>query len=184
MAILHQATLTPTKLQLVTSQLDQLGWGGGPVDLIGGYRFDDPDGQVGVEGLIATRGDDAFHIPLTYRDAPLAGAEPYLIVTLDHSALGKRWVYDAAHDPVAVGCYLRALAGTQEQAVLNVFDAAGRLVEVREPAVEVSVERPGEVDADSLVLIRRLDEGVPTDQTRPALMARWAGDNAAVIAFG
>lgn len=183
MAILHQATLTPTKLQLVTSQLDQLGWGGGPVDLIGGYRFDDPDGQVGVEGLIATRGDDAFHIPLTYRDAPLAGAEPYLIGTLDHSALGKRWVYDAAHDPVAVGCYMRALAGAQEQAVLNVYDRAEQLVEVRDPAVVIRVDRPAEISADDLVLVRRLEEDAQDDPDRPRLIAQWAGNNEAVVAF-
>lgn len=184
MAILHHATLTPTKLELVTSYLDQLGWGGGPVDLIGGYRYDDPDGEVGVEGLIATRGDDAFHLPLTYRGAPLGEAEPYLIATVQHSALGQRWVYDATHDPVAVGCYLRALAGEQDQAVLNVFDAAEQLVEVRDPSVIVTVERPATVAADDRVLIRRLDEDTPTEPDRPALVAEWPGNNSAVIAFG
>ena len=100
MAILHRATLSPTKLEIVTSLLDALGWGEGPVDLLGGYRYDDPDGRVGVEGLIAVRGGEAFHIPVTYREAPLEGADEHLIATLSHSALGQRWVYDAAHDPV------------------------------------------------------------------------------------
>lgn len=182
MAILHQATLTPTKLELITSYLDQLGWGGGPVDLVGGYRYDDPDGKVGVEGLIAVRGDDAFHIPVTYREAPLAEAEAYLIATVEHSVLGQRWVYDAAHDPVAIACFTRALAGDQAQAVLNVFDAAEQLVEVREPAVVITVRNPAE--AEAVTFVRRIEEDATGDPTSPALVAEWAGDNSAVVAFG
>src|SRR5690606_23314792 len=65
------------------------------------YRFDDPDGEVGVETLIVrSGGNDELQVPLTYRGAPLAGAENWLIGTMEHSALGKRWVYDAAGDPV------------------------------------------------------------------------------------
>ena len=39
---------------------------------------------------------------MTYRGAPLAGAEEALIGTSEHGVLGTRWIYDAAHDPVAV----------------------------------------------------------------------------------
>lgn len=184
MAILHQATLTPTKAQFVTAWLDLQGWGAGPVELVGGYRFDDPDGEVGVEGLIARRGDDAYHLPVTYRDAPLGSAQDFLIATVEHSVLGQRWVYDAAHDPVAVACYLRALAGEQEQAVLNVFDAAEQLVEVREPSVVVAVRNQRTVAAEDLTLVRRLDEDATGDPSAPALVAEWAGGNSAVVAFG
>ena len=39
-------------------------------------------------------------MPVTYRDAPLPGADAWLIGTMDHSVLGKRWVYDGVGDPV------------------------------------------------------------------------------------
>lgn len=183
MAILHRATLSPTKQEIVTSLLDALGWGEGPVDLLGGYRYDDPDGRVGVEGLIAVRGGEAFHIPVTYREAPLEGADEHLIATLSHSALGRRWVYDAAHDPVAVGCFLRALAGEQQQAVLNVYDENERLIEVRTPPIVVSVERPRQVKPVDLVLVRRLEEG-PADHQGPAIVAEWADGTRAIVAVG
>ncbi|AQP52198.1 maltokinase N-terminal cap-like domain-containing protein [Tessaracoccus flavescens] len=184
MAILHQATLSPTKLTIVTDYLDMLGWGAGPVQQVGSYRYDDPEGEVGVEGILATRGSDTFHLPFTYRGEPLKDAEPYLITTMEHSVLGKRWVYDATHDPVAIGCYLRALAGEQDQATLNVYDAAEQLVEVREPTVVVKAERRGPVAPDDLTLIRRLEEGVPVNPEAPALLAEWEGGNSAYIAFG
>ena len=184
MAILHKATLNPTKLELVTTYLDGLGWGGGPVDLVGGYRYDDPDGKVGIEGLIATRADDAFHVPVTYRDAPLEGAEAYLIATMDHSVLGKRWVYDAAHDPVAVDAYLCALAGDQKQAELEVYGPDEKLIEVRKPPVVVRVERPRVITPGDLTLIRRLVLGAPQDPQITMLVAEWAGDNSAIVAIG
>lgn len=183
MALLHQATLSPTKLELVTAQLDRNGLGDGPVTLVGGYRFDDPAGQVGVEGLIATRDGEGFHIPVTYRDAPLDGAEPWLLTTMEHSVLGTRWVYDAAHDPVAVECFLRVLAGEQEQAVLNVYDSSEHLVEVRTPPVIVTVRRPGVVAQADLVLVHRLS-GDAVDDQAPVVEAGWADGQRAVVAHG
>ena len=124
MAILHQgATLTPTKLEMAAAWLDQLGLGGsGAVDLAGSYRFDDPEGEVGIEALLVRRASQVFHLAVTYRGAPLDGAEAHLITTMEHSALGRRWVYDAAGDPVALGCYGAALAGRQQQAVFELRD--------------------------------------------------------------
>lgn len=183
MAILHQASLSPTKLELVTAQLDLLGWGAGPVTLIGGYRFDDPEGEVGVEGLIALRGGEAYHVPLTYRGAPVEAAEAGLLATMDHSVLGTRWVYDAAHDPVALACFQRALAGEQTQAVLELYDAHEHLVEVRTPLVTVSVDNAGPVALEDVTLARRLDPDAP-EAGGPTLTAHWSGDNSAVVAFG
>ncbi len=123
MAILHQrATLTPTKLELAAAWLDRQGLGGGDVELAGSYRFDDPAGEVGIEALLVRRAVQVFHLPFTYRAAPLAEAEAHLITTLEHSVLGRRWVYDAAGDPVALGCYAAALAGRQGQAVFELWD--------------------------------------------------------------
>jgi hypothetical protein len=65
-------------------------------------RFDDPAGEVGVETILVRAEPDGpvFHTPLTYRGAPLDGAGPWLLGTSEHSVLGRRWIYDAAADPV------------------------------------------------------------------------------------
>ena len=70
--------------------------------MIGSYRFDDPDGRVGMESHLVTAGDMLLHVPLTYRDAPLEGADDALIVEMQHSVLGTRWVYDGLRDPQLV----------------------------------------------------------------------------------
>lgn len=105
MAVLHAATLSPTKAQILAAWLPVQTWapdGGGGVDLVGAYRFDDPDGRVGLETHIVRLDGVLLQIPLTYRDAPLAGADRHLVSTMQHSALGKRWVYDGFRDPIMV----------------------------------------------------------------------------------
>lgn len=111
MALLHRADLTPTKLELLDAWLPTRPWYAGPAtpDLtrVGAFRFDDPAGEVGVETLLVRSGDGpVLQVPLTYRDAPLDGAEQWLVGTCEHSVLGRRWVYDATGDPV----YAAALA--------------------------------------------------------------------------
>ncbi len=124
MAIIHQrASIAPTKQELATAWLDRLSLGGsGDVEMLGSYRFDDPEGEVGIEGLLVRRAGEVFHVPFTYRAAPLNGAEEHLITTMQHSVLGRRWVYEAAGDPVALACYDAALAGRQGQATLELWD--------------------------------------------------------------
>jgi hypothetical protein len=116
MATIHQATLTPTKLELLEGWLPTRRWypDDKPPDLdrLGACRFDDPDGEVGVEILVVRSGDDGppVHVPLTYRGAPLPGnGEYFLIGTLEHSVLGTRWVYDAVGDPVYLTCLATAI---------------------------------------------------------------------------
>ena len=60
--------------------------------------------------------------------APLEGAEPYLVGTVDHSVLGTRWVYDAMADPVATACFLRALEGEQQQAEVHLYAEDGQYI--------------------------------------------------------
>lgn len=103
MALFHRATLNPTKEELIATWAPTRPWGppaGDALELIGSYRFDDPEGRVGMETHIATAGDVLFQVPLTYRDEPLAGGEDALITTMEHSVLGTRWVYDGLRDPV------------------------------------------------------------------------------------
>lgn len=104
MALIHQATIRPTKLELLDAWAPTQPWfvgkAGAGLTLVASYRFDDPDGEVGIETLLVRAGGPVLQVPLTYRGAPLEGADASLITTMDHSVLGRRWVYDAEGDPV------------------------------------------------------------------------------------
>ena len=105
MAVFHRATITPTKAELIEEWAPSQSWGPSAADaiaVIGSYRFDDPDGRVGMETHLVRTGDVLFHVPLTYRDEPLADADSALITKMEHSVLGTRWVYDGLRDPLFV----------------------------------------------------------------------------------
>jgi hypothetical protein len=105
MARFHLATITPTKAEVIARWAPTQPWGpsaDASVEVIGAFRFDDPDGQVGMETHLVTAGGTVFHVPLTYRAAPLAGADDACIVEMEHSVLGTRWVYDGLRDPMFV----------------------------------------------------------------------------------
>jgi hypothetical protein len=113
MAVHHDATIAPTKLELLRAWVPGQPWAAGAdassLSRLGSYRFDDPDGEVGMEThLLGTADGQVLQVPLTYRGAPRAGAEQSLVTTMTHTTLGQRWVYDACHDPV----YVAALATT------------------------------------------------------------------------
>jgi len=102
MAIFHRATISPTKEDLLARWAPTTRWGPSPgtdVKSIGSYRFDDPEGRVGMEVFLLDAGGVLFHVPLTYRDDPLDGAAAALITEMEHSVLGTRWVYDGLRDP-------------------------------------------------------------------------------------
>ncbi|MEV4191334.1 maltokinase N-terminal cap-like domain-containing protein [Streptomyces toxytricini] len=120
MSVIHKTTITPTKLELLAAWLPSQPWyaatGSAPEPAkAGGFRLDDPEGEVGIEFMVVADASApepvAYHVPMTYRGAPLEGAEGALIGTVEHGVLGTRWVYDAAHDPVAVGQVLALLRG-------------------------------------------------------------------------
>ncbi|MEU9730771.1 1,4-alpha-glucan branching protein [Streptomyces sp. NPDC048002] len=107
MSIIHRTTLKPTKLELLAGWLPGRPWYEGSespeLAKAGGFRLDDPEGEVGVEFMVTTDASGtAYLVPLTYRGAPLDGAEHALIGTLEHGVLGRRWAYDGCHDPVLV----------------------------------------------------------------------------------
>jgi hypothetical protein len=134
MAIIHPVTMAPTKLELLTSWLPGRPWYRGErvVPLLtkaGGFRLDDPDGRVGLEFMAVTdaSGDEpvTYHVPLSYRGAPLTGASDALIGTAEHGALGKRWIYDGTRDPVLVGQLFALILGEavpQAQSISNTID--------------------------------------------------------------
>jgi hypothetical protein len=166
-AIIHRATLKPTKPELAAAWLDREGLGGaGDVEMLGSYRFDDPAGEVGVEALLVRRAGEVFHLPVTYRGAPLDGAEAHLITSLEHSVLGRRWVYAAAGDPVALACFAATLAGQQEQAIFEIWDG-NAVVGQRPHTVTLAVE--GDGPAGGAVRLFR----VPGDTASRPTAARW-----------
>ncbi|WP_329118022.1 maltokinase N-terminal cap-like domain-containing protein [Streptomyces sp. NBC_01465] len=120
MASIHHTTLTPTKLELLAEWLPVQSWYLGDesatqLSKVGGFRLDDPEGEVGIE-FMAVRDVSGgqvvtYHVPFTYRAAPLDGADDALIGITEHGVLGKRWVYDGTQDPVLVQELTALLAG-------------------------------------------------------------------------
>lgn len=105
MAVIHHnTTMRPTEMELLVRWLPEQPWFQGAADRLtraGGFRLDDPAGEVGIEFLIVVTGDgQAWLVPMTYRGEPLGGAAGALIGTAQHGALGSRWIYDGERDPV------------------------------------------------------------------------------------
>jgi hypothetical protein len=197
MALLHQAELHPTKLELLAAWLPGRDWyqEQAAADLlrVAAYRFDDPAGAVGIETLLVRAGNGPIHqVPLTYRGAPLDGGDRWLVGTTHHSVLGRRWVYDACGDPVYAAALASAIFAVTGQAE-EFFEVDGRL-ERREPTMTVtgSGAQDGEVpaagslrrvveedptlivtDSVELTVVRRLGGG--NELTGPTLTGTWSG---------
>lgn len=104
-AEIHDAVLTPGKMDLLRAWITHQSWFDGDPDRleqVTSYRFVDPEGDVGMEAFLLSDGTRTLHVPVTYRAAELPGGGDALVGTLDHSVLGPRWVYDALSDPVYV----------------------------------------------------------------------------------
>jgi hypothetical protein len=124
MATIHTGTtMAPTKLELLGEWLPRQPWYRSTGQLpelrrAGGFRLDDPDGEVGIEFMLVTDGaggaETTYFLPLTYRGEPLAGADDALVGTSEHGVLGTRWIYDGAPDPVAVAQLLQFVRGGVE----------------------------------------------------------------------
>lgn len=196
MALIHRATLRPTKLELLTAWLPDRAWHtatAGELERVAAYRFDDPAGAVGIETMLVRAGDGPVHqVPLTYREAPLDGADEYLVGTTEHSVLGKRWVYDATGDPVYAAALASAVLANTGQAE-EFVDVDGRL-EPRAPTMEITSsgsENPPAIgavryvtgddptvivtDTVELTVVRRLDAG--TALTGTVLTGTWPGQD-------
>ncbi|GEC03900.1 hypothetical protein SSP24_15550 [Streptomyces spinoverrucosus] len=135
MAVIHRTVLKPSKLELLISWLPSRPWyrgGSGEPELAkaGGFRLDDPEGEVGIEFIVVTdaSGSDliTYLVPLTYRGAPLDGAEHALVGTMEHGVLGRRWAYDGCHDPVLVAQLLALIEGRAQAQDQNVSDVPDR----------------------------------------------------------
>lgn len=162
MALLHRAEVRPTKLELLAAWLPGRPWFQGEADVaperVASYRFDDPAGQVGIETLLVRAGAGPIHqVPLTYRDAPLDGAQGWLVGTMEHSVLGRRWVYDACGDPVYGAALATAvLTGTGQSE--EYFEVDGRR-EVRAPSMAIAADGPRLVAVPPVGSIDKVEDG-------------------------
>jgi hypothetical protein len=203
MSVIHKTTLVPGKLELVAPWLAAQPWYVGTdrapeLTKSGGFRLDDPEGEVGIEFMVVTdtSGDGdprAYLVPLTYRATPLDGADHALIGTTEHGVLGHRWVYDGTHDPVLRAELLALLqdrAEAQAQGLTDTPDPtvvptlngpalpAGAVLATLEngsDGTDFAVETPAYA-AHTLHLVRALDPdaAVPTTPApRAYLTAEW-----------
>jgi maltokinase len=201
MAEIHtEASISPTKLELVAPWMARQRWyaakGRLPVlRRLWSWRLDDPAGEVGVETLLVVDEGGSepvvYQVPLTYRGAPLEGAQQALVGTMEHSVLGRRWVYDGPHDPV----YARQLlALTLGRAVPQ----AGGKSDTPEPAV-AGVRHPswtadlhvrgsrvlsGEQSNTSVILDCATAEGVPNPLICKVFRMLHSGENPDVTVQG
>ncbi len=207
MAILHKATLTPSKLELLSTYVAAVpsftDFVGSELAAIGSYRFDDPAGSVGIEThLLTTSSEHIIQMPLTYHAAPRDGAEAWLIGTMEHSVLGRRWVYNACGDPVyaaelvrtiltggsQVGLFVETPDGPVEREPVTFASGSGSPDAVV-PSIDTVVStQPGTyttIRAGGLEVVVRhvLDGSVPEDASA-TLSGTWVGvDDPVVLAF-
>ncbi|MGW4164171.1 maltokinase N-terminal cap-like domain-containing protein [Streptomyces sp. NPDC004788] len=193
MSVIHRTTMAPTKLELLTAWLPARPWYRGGADAVpeleraGGFRLDDPEGEVGIEFMVVTdsSGDEvhAYLVPLTYRGAPLAGAERGLIGTSEHGVLGTRWIYDGVHDPVLAGELAALLQG-------RAVPQAQSLSDTPDPTVEASFDGTGTWDTSAAPVVEegaygtdvRLGAGAPVLRVARVLDPKATGSRGHVIA--
>ena len=143
MAIVHNTTMNPGKLELLAAWLPAQPWFAGhgrapELAKVGGFRLDDPQGEVGIEFMVVAdgSGDQAavYQVPMTYHGRELPGAEGRLIGTSEHGVLGKRWIYDGTRDPVLVAQLVALFQGEAEAQAQSVSTTPDPTVTVQ-PAV-------------------------------------------------
>lgn len=151
MGIIYATTMDPTKTELLTAWLPHqeffIGAGTPQLETVGGFRLEDPAGEVGMEFIIAIDRQDSvtYHLPLSYRGAAFPGGEAHLLGTSEHGVLGLRYIYDGAGDPVWNQCVRDLFAGNSTPQHQNISDTD-------EP--RVSLTRPAAA-AGSIEIIRR-----------------------------
>jgi len=180
MAIVHRTTLVPGKLELLAAWLPAQPWyldrGREPeLAKTGGFRLDDPQGEVGIEFMVVTdgSGDQAstYLVPLTYRGSALAGDDGGLVGTTEHGVLGRRWVYDGTSDPVLVAQLVALIKGEAEPQAQGISNTPDPTVEAVGPDGALG-------DGELIVRVNRIlkpDGDVVTggETGQPCLFATW-----------
>jgi len=126
MALYHKATITPSKAELVAEWAPTQSWypdSHAKPEVVGAFRFDDPNGSVGIETHLIVVDGTYFQVPVTYRNEAMANAEQAFMGQVEHSALGTRWVYDGVGDEVyLVMLAAVAMTGQGEAIGMVVYD--------------------------------------------------------------
>lgn len=170
MGVVHPGSeLVPSKAELLEAWLPEQPWWPAGADVAAfeaNFRFDDPAGEVGIEVFLLPVGDQVAHVPVTYRAAPLDGGT--LVGELEHSALGHRWVYDGASDPV----YLAEAAAVirEGRGEVTMVTSDGTPIPRRPFTAHVSGSGTG---TGSVHVARLLPSDVPVAATG-TLVATWA----------
>jgi hypothetical protein len=176
MALVYSdAEIEPSKTDLLRAWVPGRPWAAG-VDAgtlrqAGAYRFDDPDGEVGIEThLVRTDDGLLLQVPLTYRGAPLESASDALVTTMEHTVLGRRWVYDACADDVYLAVLLTAMVTGGRQADLEIESGGGGRTTVESKVQVRGSGAPGQVvpavadasreDGDAETVVRIADRAV------------------------
>ena len=187
MADIYSAELNPGKLDVITIWLKEQDWATdvdldrSPLEAVSSYRFDDPNGEVGVEIHIVASGDRVFQAPVTYRGAPLEGAEDFFISEMTHSILGRRWVYAGIGDPVFQQCLDATITSAGTSAVQHQVDDDGqRIEEITEVAQAVGTGPLA--GAPSVEVVDELNVNEPADTSQQGLLlGTWTGQESPVV---
>ncbi|MGW5381950.1 maltokinase N-terminal cap-like domain-containing protein [Nocardia sp. NPDC003963] len=164
MAVIHRTTMEPSKLDLLGRWLPSRPWYSGPgraEDLrrVGGFRLDDPAGEVGIEMLVVTDTGSTepitYFVPLSYRGIEPETDTDALLGTSEHGVLGTRWIYDGTRDPVAVERMAALLAGGAQ---------AQHATDSATPELGVLVAAAG-LPTDGSALVSAAENPVGTDIT-------------------
>ena len=190
MALIHQATLRPTKLELLADWLPGRGWYSGPageVTRVATFRFDDPAGEVGIETMLVQVGDGpVYQVPLTYRAAPLAGGDDRLLGTSEHSVLGKRWIYDGTADQVYAATLASAILRNTGQA--EQFMQVDDRLEPREPSMTIASDATASTVVPAVGAVERVVDGeltvVVTDTVELTVLRRLGAGLAGTVLSG
>ena len=174
MAIVHNTTMSPGKLELLAAWLPGQPWFSGhghdpELTKVGGFRLDDPQGEVGIEFMLVADGPVVYQVPMTYHGRELPGADGRLIGTSEHGVLGHRWIYDGIRDPVLVAQLVALLQGEVEAQAQSVSNTPDLTVTVQPPvggplAVISSVVIADEPSGTSLLVDTASPDGLPAGQ--------------------
>ncbi len=192
MALIYNTVLRPSKLEMLAEWLPRQDWFRGDASklkALAAYRFDDPEGEVGMEGHILTAGDGTiYHVPLSYRGAELEGARDHLLGTVEHGVLGKRWFYDAEADPVYRAVLTETITtGGREAAEFETDDPA---VEPTPKEIKTQVWGAGSAgsilghtaaEGGQLTVVRTLDPDAADPDSIWLLRGTWPGAKAPAV---
>lgn len=169
----------PGKLELLMGWLPQQPWfDGNAADarIVGNFRFEDPEGEVGLDSLLVEADGAVYYVPVTWRSAPLP-SWAHLIGQTQHTALGTRYCYDASTDPVFLAELSRVIAEGDTQSEVHGTDGSVR-------AATVEVRGNGATPSKDLRIVHKLGTYYPGDGQ---LVAEWSLDGVArsdVLAAG